>query len=71
MGSFQEIHVRIADWILERRKAEAEAGDIVKHPVFGKGEVIGLARDGLRISVHFDNWGTKSLAVEFARLERL
>lgn len=27
MSSFQEIHVRIADWLLERRKAEAEAGD--------------------------------------------
>ncbi|MHC4840078.1 MAG: ATP-dependent helicase [Planctomycetota bacterium] len=46
------------------------AGDRVKHGVFGVGKVMELTRKG-RIRVHFQGWGEKTLALEFAQLEKL
>lgn len=45
-------------------------GDRVRHAVFGVGKVLELGGSG-RIKVHFQGWGEKSLALEFARLEKL
>jgi hypothetical protein len=49
---------------------ELKNGDRVRHAVFGVGKVLELSRTG-RIKVHFQGWGEKSLALEFARLEKL
>ncbi|MCA8913628.1 MAG: hypothetical protein KDB82_18235, partial [Planctomycetes bacterium] len=49
---------------------ELKNGDRVRHAVFGVGKVLELNRSG-RIKVHFQGWGEKSLALEFARLEKL
>ncbi|MEE9312415.1 MAG: hypothetical protein V3V10_08395, partial [Planctomycetota bacterium] len=46
------------------------AGDRVKHGVFGVGKVMELTKKG-RIRVHFQGWGEKTLALEFAQLEKL
>jgi DNA helicase-2/ATP-dependent DNA helicase PcrA len=45
-------------------------GDRVKHAVFGVGKVMEMSSTG-RIKVNFQGWGEKSLALEFARLEKI
>ncbi|MBZ0135849.1 MAG: UvrD-helicase domain-containing protein [Planctomycetes bacterium] len=50
--------------------SELQSGDRVKHAVFGIGKVLDLSNTG-RVKVHFQGWGEKSLALEFARLEKL
>jgi DNA helicase II / ATP-dependent DNA helicase PcrA len=50
--------------------ASLQSGDRVKHAVFGIGKVVDLSNTG-RVKVHFQGWGEKSLALEFARLEKL
>ncbi|MCB9893646.1 MAG: UvrD-helicase domain-containing protein [Planctomycetes bacterium] len=49
---------------------ELKNGDRVRHAVFGVGKVLDMSNTG-RIKVHFQGWGEKSLALEFARLEKL
>jgi DNA helicase-2/ATP-dependent DNA helicase PcrA len=46
------------------------AGDRVRHGVFGVGKVLEINGAG-RVRVHFHGWGEKSLALEFAKLEKL
>jgi len=48
---------------------ELEVGDMVRHKVFGQGQV--MAIDGTTISIGFAGRGVKKLNVEFAPLERL
>ena len=50
--------------------SQLQSGDRVKHAVFGIGKVLDLSNTG-RVKVHFQGWGEKSLALEFARLEKL
>lgn len=50
--------------------AHLQAGDRVRHGVFGVGKVMDVAGNG-RVKVFFQGWGEKSLALEFARLEKL
>jgi DNA helicase-2/ATP-dependent DNA helicase PcrA len=50
--------------------SQLKSGDRVKHAVFGVGKVLDLSASG-RIKVHFQGWGEKNLALEFARLEKL
>lgn len=50
--------------------AALHSGDRVRHAVFGVGKVMEVSATG-RIKVHFPGWGDKSLALEFARLEKL
>lgn len=50
--------------------ASLQSGDRVKHAVFGIGKVMEMSATG-RVKVHFQGWGEKSLALEFARLEKL
>jgi DNA helicase-2/ATP-dependent DNA helicase PcrA len=50
--------------------SELIIGDRVKHAVFGVGRVMEMSTTG-RIKVNFQGWGEKSLAMEFARLEKL
>lgn len=49
------------------------AYDRVRHSVFGIGRVVDTsgAGDKSRIRVHFQGWGERNLALEFAKLERL
>ncbi|MCA8914839.1 MAG: UvrD-helicase domain-containing protein [Planctomycetes bacterium] len=49
---------------------ELKNGDRVRHAVFGVGKVLDMSNSG-RIKVHFQGWGEKSLALEYARLEKL
>ena len=49
---------------------DLKSGDRVRHAVFGVGKVLDASNSG-RIKVHFTGWGEKSLALEFARLEKL
>ncbi|MBK8208056.1 MAG: UvrD-helicase domain-containing protein [Planctomycetes bacterium] len=49
---------------------DLKSGDRVRHGVFGVGKVMELAGNG-RVKVFFQGWGEKSLALEFARLEKL
>jgi DNA helicase-2/ATP-dependent DNA helicase PcrA len=49
---------------------DLRSGDRVKHAVFGVGKVLELSTSG-RVKVFFQGWGEKSLALEFARLEKL
>lgn len=46
------------------------SGDRVRHGVFGVGKVVDIGGNG-RVKVFFQGWGEKSLALEFARLEKL
>lgn len=46
------------------------AGDRVRHGVFGIGKVLEVNTSG-RVKVNFMGWGEKSLAQEYARLEKL
>jgi DNA helicase-2/ATP-dependent DNA helicase PcrA len=48
------------------------AGDRVVHPYFGAGTLVSSTGrgPGLRVVVEFDAWGTKTIAWEYARLER-
>jgi DNA helicase-2/ATP-dependent DNA helicase PcrA len=48
---------------------ELEVGDVVRHKVFGQGQVVDI--DGTTISISFAGRGVKKLNVEFAPLERL
>jgi DNA helicase-2/ATP-dependent DNA helicase PcrA len=48
---------------------ELEVGDMVRHKVFGQGEVVDI--DGTTVSISFAGRGVKKLNVEFAPLERL
>jgi DNA helicase II / ATP-dependent DNA helicase PcrA len=50
--------------------ADLRAGDRVRHGVFGIGRVVDVSGGG-RVRIQFQGWGEKSLALEFARLERL
>jgi DNA helicase-2/ATP-dependent DNA helicase PcrA len=50
--------------------AQLQSGDRVRHGVFGVGKVIEVGGSG-RVKVFFQGWGEKSLALEFARLEKL
>ena len=50
--------------------SQLQSGDRVKHAVFGIGKVMEMSGAG-RVKVHFQGWGEKSLALEFARLEKL
>lgn len=49
---------------------QLQAGDRVRHGVFGIGRVLEVNGSG-RVKVHFQGWGEKSLAMEFARLEKM
>jgi DNA helicase II / ATP-dependent DNA helicase PcrA len=49
---------------------ELQRGDRVRHAVFGVGKVLELGGTG-RVKVLFQGWGEKSLALEFARLQKL
>jgi DNA helicase-2/ATP-dependent DNA helicase PcrA len=49
---------------------DLNAGDRVRHGVFGVGKVLEISGAG-RVRVHFHGWGEKSLALEFAKLEKL
>ncbi|MBE7490959.1 MAG: UvrD-helicase domain-containing protein [Planctomycetes bacterium] len=49
---------------------QLQAGDRVRHGVFGIGRVLEVNSTG-RVKVHFQGWGEKSLALEFARLEKM
>ena len=48
---------------------ELEVGDVVRHKVFGEGQVVEI--DGTTISIGFAGRGVKKLNIEFAPLERL
>lgn len=48
---------------------ELEVGDMVRHKVFGQGQVVDI--DGTTISISFAGRGVKKLNVEFAPLERI
>jgi DNA helicase II / ATP-dependent DNA helicase PcrA len=50
--------------------AVLQAGDRVRHGVFGIGRVVDVSGGG-RVKIQFQGWGEKSLALEFARLEKL
>jgi len=45
-------------------------GDRVRHGVFGIGRILEINGTG-RVKVHFQGWGEKSLALEFAKLEKM
>ncbi|MBX3473009.1 MAG: UvrD-helicase domain-containing protein [Planctomycetes bacterium] len=49
---------------------QLQAGDRVRHGVFGTGKVLEINGTG-RVKVHFQGWGEKSLALEFAKLEKI
>ncbi|MCC6466535.1 MAG: UvrD-helicase domain-containing protein [Planctomycetes bacterium] len=46
------------------------AGDRVRHAVFGVGRIVDVSAAG-RVKINFTGWGEKSLAIEYARLEKL
>jgi DNA helicase-2/ATP-dependent DNA helicase PcrA len=48
---------------------ELEVGDVVRHKVFGQGQIVDI--DGSTVSISFAGRGVKKLNVEFAPLERL
>jgi len=48
---------------------ELEVGDMVRHKVFGQGQVVAI--EGTTISIGFAGRGVKKLNVEFAPLERI
>jgi DNA helicase-2/ATP-dependent DNA helicase PcrA len=50
--------------------ANLRSGDRVRHGVFGVGKVLEVGGSG-RVKVFFQGWGEKSLALEFARLQKL
>ncbi|MCA8939115.1 MAG: hypothetical protein KDB07_04880, partial [Planctomycetes bacterium] len=49
------------------------AGDRVSHPMFGQGRVLSVTPSGgsTRAKIHFEGWGEKNLALEFAKLTKL
>lgn len=49
---------------------QLQTGDRVRHGVFGVGKVLEINPTG-RVKVHFQGWGEKSLALEFAKLEKI
>ncbi|RME74181.1 MAG: hypothetical protein D6776_05720 [Planctomycetota bacterium] len=53
--------------------AEPAVGERVRHPVFGDGQVLRLqgSGPGRRAVIEFDRRGTKTLLLQYARLERL
>lgn len=61
---------RPAPSITPAAPGDLRSGDRVKHAVFGIGKVMEMNNSG-RVKVHFQGWGEKSLALEFARLEKL
>lgn len=50
-------------------QAELHIGDLVRHKVFGQGQVVSI--EGANISISFAGRGLKRLNVEFAPLERI
>jgi DNA helicase-2/ATP-dependent DNA helicase PcrA len=52
---------------------DLEEGDIVKHPKFGEGQVLGVSGSGTSpvVKIDFDTGGVKELALSFARLEQV
>jgi len=48
-------------------------GDRVRHAMFGVGTVVSLSRGsgGVRAKIRFEGWGEKSLALEYAKLEKV
>jgi hypothetical protein len=49
------------------------AGDRVRHAMFGIGTVVSLSKGsgGIRARIRFEGWGEKSLALEYAKLEKV
>ena len=50
--------------------SELHEGDNVRHGVFGVGRILNLTKTG-RVRVHFQGWGEKNLAIEYAKLEKI
>ena len=57
---------------MEKEKLLLRAGDRVKHPAFGEGEVISAKQMGsdTLYEVIFDNVGTKKLMATYAKLTK-
>ncbi|WP_218398505.1 hypothetical protein [Alteromonas lipotrueae] len=50
------------------------AGKLVSHPMFGEGEIIGIAEwesGEITINIEFTNYGSKWLVPEFAKLSEV
>jgi DNA helicase-2/ATP-dependent DNA helicase PcrA len=61
------------DAVFERGEGDVPApGERVVHPYFGAGTMVSRSGSGsgLRVVVEFDAWGTKTIAWDYARLER-
>jgi DNA helicase-2/ATP-dependent DNA helicase PcrA len=54
-----------------QENVELKKGSLVEHEMFGKGKVIQVSGrgDSMKATVHFDEFGVKSLIVKFARLK--
>jgi hypothetical protein len=52
---------------------EAQPGDLVKHPTFGRGRVLQKEGQGedAKVRVHFNSVGARTLVLRYARLEVL
>ncbi len=53
----------------ESEVPELAEGDVVRHPKFGRGEVLSVNDSGRQAEIEFDGVGTKRLALGYARLE--
>jgi len=48
-----------------------KAGDVVAHGRFGVGKIVNISDDGLVADIDFEDFGTKSLMLDLAKLERV
>jgi DNA helicase-2/ATP-dependent DNA helicase PcrA len=65
--SFEPVNVDEPRYVPE--DMELQVGDIVRHKVFGQGQVVAI--EGSTVSIGFAGRGVKKLNIEFAPLERL
>lgn len=69
MSSFQEIHVRIADWLLERRKAESEAG--ANSDLHVSGEYVENKKGGTVFKCPYNPFNNDGLADDYFTARKL
>ena len=57
--------------MFEEFRSGFKIGDVVMHARFGKGEIVDISDDGLVAEINFEDFGTKSLMLNLASLEKV